>query len=128
MTLISHSFLGAALIAGYLGMTAGAAFLYYLNVVSENKKDLEVRGASLAVYPMLLAERDRAFLKQLRINREEERELMKNVPGWKVGTLYGEPLLIGGDPNKLIEPKIQEYYVHSKYSDMKKRIEIPDLS
>lgn len=43
-----------------------------------------MRSARLAVYPMLLAERDREYLKQLRKNRDAEAELMKDVPGWEV--------------------------------------------
>ncbi|XP_066253672.1 NADH dehydrogenase [ubiquinone] 1 alpha subcomplex subunit 13 [Euwallacea similis] len=113
-----------ALFGGYVGMTAGALFLYYKNLESITKRELEVKGATLALYPMLLAERDRAMLKQLRINREEERELMKNVPGWKVGTWYGEPIILGGDPDKYICPTISEFYVHSSYKDVKKRAEL----
>jgi hypothetical protein len=39
-----------------------------------------------------LAETDRIYLKHLRALRDEERELMKDVPGWQVGTLFGEPI------------------------------------
>ena len=98
---------GYALFGAYLGMTAGSFYLYYLNVKSVRSRELEMKGASLAIYPMLLAERDRAYLKQLRINREEERDLMKNVPGWKVGTWYGEPIYTGKDPDFLVEPLFQ---------------------
>ncbi|XP_050294795.1 NADH dehydrogenase [ubiquinone] 1 alpha subcomplex subunit 13 [Anthonomus grandis grandis] len=113
---------GYSLIGGLIGMTTGAAYLFYLNVGSVYREQLEVKGASLAVYPMLMAERDRAFLKQLRINREEERELMKNVPGWKVGTWYGEPIFVG-EPNKYVDPRIQEFYVHSSWKEASKRME-----
>lgn len=44
----------------------------------------------IAVHPFLLAEQERKFLLHLRNLREEERELMKDHPGWKLGTLYGE--------------------------------------
>ncbi|CAG9768858.1 unnamed protein product [Ceutorhynchus assimilis] len=113
-------FSGAAIIGGYVGMTAGAAYIYYLNYGAVFRRELEVKGGSLAIYPMLLAERDRAFLKQLRRNRDEERELMKNVPGWKVGTWYGEPVFVGPEADKFHNPSISEYYVHSSYKDMKK--------
>lgn len=112
------------MIAGFVGITAGSLYLYYLNYKSVFYRELEAKGASLALFPMLLAERDRAYLKQLRINREEERELMKNVPGWKVGTWYGEPIYRGGDPDKLVDPRIQEYYIHSSFKDMAKRCEL----
>lgn len=53
------------------------------------------------------------YLKQLRRNREAEDKLMKNVKGWETGTLYGEPVYKTVDPNKLIEPGLNEYYVHA---------------
>jgi len=31
------------------------------------------------------------LLRQLRKNRDDEKELMKRVPGWVTGTLWGEP-------------------------------------
>ena len=31
-------------------------------------------------------------MKQLYLNREEENELMKDVPGWVTGTYYGKKL------------------------------------
>ena len=46
-------------------------------------------SASLAITPLMLAERDREFLKQLRKNRDAEEKLMKDVEGWEVGTFYG---------------------------------------
>ncbi|KAL1490803.1 hypothetical protein ABEB36_013437 [Hypothenemus hampei] len=116
-------FSGAAMIGGYIGMIAGAAYLYVQNCKAVTKRELETKGASLALYPMLLAERDRAFLKQLRINREEERELMKNVPDWKVGTWYGEPIYLGADKNTYFKPDIAEFYAHSSYEELKKRVD-----
>lgn len=73
---------------------------------------------------MLLAEKDREYLKQLRRNREEERDLMKNVEGWKVGTLYGEPVYKNQTGEEtLFRPVINEYYVHAPASDLRKRAE-----
>lgn len=46
----------------------------------------------IASAPFILAEQERKYLLQLHKIREEERELMKDVPGWKVGTLFGEPV------------------------------------
>lgn len=53
------------------------------------------------------------YLKQLRKNREAEDKLMKNVKGWETGTLYGEPVYKTVDKSKLIEPSLNEYYVHA---------------
>lgn len=103
-------------------MTAGAYYLYFQTLKEVNANDLEMKGASLAIYPMLLAEKDREYLKQLRKNREEERDLMKNVEGWKVGTWYGEPIFHATkEDDPLFKPMYSEYYVHAPFSDFKKR-------
>lgn len=109
-------------------MTAGAAYIYYLNCKAVHARELEARSASFAIYPMLLAERDRAYLKQLRRNREEERELMKNVEGWKVGTWYGEPIYQTKDPDTLNPQTYHEYYVHNSWKDYQKRGNLALLS
>lgn len=101
-------------------MTTGAAYLYYLNVVQVNRENLERRAGRLAIHPLLTAERDREYLKQLRRNRDAERELMKNVEGWKVGTYYGEPIY-ETQPDAFIEPDFHEYYLHSNMWDRLKR-------
>merc|ERR1712110_233059 len=51
----------------------------------------EKRSLELALQPMLSAERDRAILKHIVKSREWEEELMKDVPGWEVGTFFGKP-------------------------------------
>merc|ERR1719402_282376 len=54
-----------------------------------NAQNIEMKSASLALTPLLLAERDREYLKQLRRNRDAEEKLMSDVEGWEVGTFYG---------------------------------------
>ncbi|XP_049871553.1 NADH dehydrogenase [ubiquinone] 1 alpha subcomplex subunit 13 [Pectinophora gossypiella] len=107
-------FSGYTMFAGYLGMTAGALYLYYLNYKEIKKHEIEMRSSKMAIYPMLLAERDRAYLKQLRKNRDAEAELMKDVPGWEVGTFYGERVYKLLPPDTLVEPIFHEYYAHSE--------------
>nr|CAH7756828.1 unnamed protein product [Callosobruchus chinensis] len=121
-------FSGWALIGGYLGMTAASGYLYFLNCKSVKIRELEMKCASFALYPMLLAERDRAYLKQLRRNRDEETDLMKNVEGWKTGTWYGEPIYHTKDPDSLVEPVYAEYYVHSSFKEFMKRPDVVLLS
>lgn len=53
---------------------------------------IEDQSARRAVEPVLLAERDREYLRQLRKNRDKEADLMKNVAGWEVGTYFGSPI------------------------------------
>ena len=70
--------------AGYVGITAFALYLYSITNKNIRKNEIEMRSAKMAIYPMLLAERDREYLKQLRRNRDAEAELMRDVPGWEV--------------------------------------------
>ncbi|VVC98484.1 NADH dehydrogenase [ubiquinone] 1 alpha subcomplex subunit 13 [Leptidea sinapis] len=106
-------FSGFACIAGYLGITTVSAYLYYLNCKQVKKNEIEMRSAKMAIYPMLVAERDREYLKQLRRNRDAEAELMRDVPGWVVGTWYGERVYKLLPADALIEPIFHEFYAHS---------------
>lgn len=49
--------------------------------------------------------------------REEEREAMKNVPGWKVGTWYGEPMYFTIPPEKWWDPLDGEVFSQSRELD-----------
>jgi hypothetical protein len=62
------------------------------------------------------------FLKQLHRNREEEAKLMANVPGWEVGTWYGEPVYRTLPPDTLVAPHINEFYVHASDRELKRRV------
>ncbi|KAI6189201.1 NADH dehydrogenase [ubiquinone] 1 alpha subcomplex subunit 13 [Aphelenchoides besseyi] len=65
-----------------------------------------------ALQPFLTAERDRRWLKMLRKHRDLEEEVMKDVPGWKVGTWYGEPVYFTlGD--KWFDPEAEEIFAHT---------------
>lgn len=79
---------GYTLFAGITAMTIGGLYLYNLNYKKILKHEIELRSSKMAIYPMLLAERDREYLKQLRRNRDAEAELMKNVPGWEVWKIF----------------------------------------
>lgn len=102
-------------------MTAAAAYIYSLNYRKVLDEKIEQRSAEFAIYPLLLAERDREYLKHLRRNRDSEAELMANVEGWKVGTWYGEPIYKTQPDDHLVEPRILEYYAHADVKDFKKR-------
>lgn len=80
-----------------------------------------MRSGRLALYPLLFAERDREFLKQIRRNRDEEAKLMKNVPGWKVGTWYGEPIFKTVAKDTLPEPHWQDFCAHTDFKTMADR-------
>lgn len=77
--------IGYQCIAGYIGITAASIYVYYLTHKEIKRNEIEMRSGRHALLPLLLAERDREYLKQIRINRDEEEKLMANVEGWKVG-------------------------------------------
>lgn len=55
----------------------------------------------------------RSVLKQMRRNRDEEAELMKNVEGWEVGTYYGEPIYFLDEHNQFRDPLFIEHFAHA---------------
>lgn len=62
------------------------------------------------------------LLRQLRKNRDDEEELMKNVPGWVTGTLFGEPTsprVRGQFP--MVHP--ESYFAHVKPKLMLKHLQ-----
>jgi len=61
-------------------------------------------------------------LKQLRRNRDDEAKLMANVPGWVVGTWYGEPVYKTLPPDTLVTPHISEFYAHGPESEYRRRV------
>lgn len=75
---------GFTMIGTYIACTAAGLFVYYLTAKKVKRDEIEMRSAQNVIFPLLIAERDREFLRQLRRNRDEEAELMKNVPGWEV--------------------------------------------
>merc|ERR1712226_1385354 len=75
--------------------------------------DTEERSTQFALEPLMLAERDRIFIKQLKQNRDYEEKLMKDVKGWEVGTYYGIPIYNDVKNQYPIVPW-QEYYTHSR--------------
>jgi NADH dehydrogenase (ubiquinone) 1 alpha subcomplex subunit 13 len=96
-------------------------YAYYLNYKKVLREEIEMRSARMVLFPLLVAERDREFLKQVRKNRDEEERLMANVKGWEVGTWYGEPIYKTLPKDTLIEPMFKEWYVHADYKSMAKR-------
>lgn len=51
------------------------------------------------------------MLKHIRRCRDEESEVMKNVPGWKTGTLWGEPVY-HNVRGRFITPNLDEQLLH----------------
>jgi len=87
-------------------------------LMTEKFEDVDIQSA---MEPFLTAERDRYWLKLLKKNRDLENGLMKNVPGWKTGTWYGEPVYFTlGD--KWWDPTTLEAYAHAP-----KRTRVKDM-
>lgn len=81
----------------------------------------------IAASPFLLAEQERKFLIHLRSLREEERELMKDHPGWKVGTLYGERVYKTLPKDELPPINPFEYTAHRFFGEFNDHVVTPDL-
>ena len=72
------------MIGAYVGITSVGLYIYYLTAKKIRREEIEARSAENVIFPILIAERDREFLKQLQRNRAEESKLMANVKGWEV--------------------------------------------
>lgn len=102
-----------SIIPAYVGATALGYYLWVLTEKEISAQRLENSSATIAIMPLVIAEKDRSLLKNLRKMREEETELMKNVEGWETGTLYGEKIYNTLPENEFKLPYVQEYYAHA---------------
>ncbi|XP_011704235.1 PREDICTED: NADH dehydrogenase [ubiquinone] 1 alpha subcomplex subunit 13 [Wasmannia auropunctata] len=119
-----RTILGAkSTIALFVTTTLAGFYAYYRSFKVVRREQIEMRSARLAILPLLLAERDRAILKQMRRNRDAEAELMKNVEGWEVGTYYGEPIFYLDDYNQFREPLYFEHFGHADPNVVRARTE-----
>lgn len=87
---------------------------------------MELYEHYIAASPFLYAETERKFLLHLKNLREEERNLMKDVPGWKLGTLYGEPIFKTIPKNELPPIAAVDYFAHRTEQEWIDRVTIPD--
>ncbi|XP_034256894.1 NADH dehydrogenase [ubiquinone] 1 alpha subcomplex subunit 13 [Thrips palmi] len=88
-----------------------AGYLASVNIIKRQR--IETQSARNAIQPFLLAERDRQLLLQMRKNRDAEAELMKDVEGWEVGTLFGTPVYNTVGENEWIGYRPNSYYAHA---------------
>jgi len=86
-------------------------------IPNKQKRDFEHRGCAAVITPFLKAERDRQKMIRARENIEIEAELMKDVPGWEVGTWFGEPIYKTVPADEWEDPINFEYYVHTDGED-----------
>jgi len=81
-------FKGPSSAAILVGLTALMGYGWYrVAEISKKNRFYEWRKleARCGIAPMLQAEEDRRYLQWVRDCRAEEHEIMKDVPGWKVG-------------------------------------------
>lgn len=109
------------LFAGYVAVSAGAYYIFRLTDKKIGREEIEMRSCQNVMMPIVIAERDREYLKQIRRNRDEEAKLMANVPGWKVGTWFGEPVYKTLQPGEWVDPGYYEFYCHAGYKQSKER-------
>ncbi|KAL3311063.1 NADH dehydrogenase 1 alpha subcomplex subunit 13 ndufa13/GRIM19 [Cichlidogyrus casuarinus] len=84
---------------------------------TKRREDEENR---IALTPFLLAEQQRMHLKQLVKNRDYEKELMKDVPGWELGKWFDKPVY--NNPRNLwLEANIHEFYSQSTLKNKNER-------
>merc|ERR1712080_328065 len=104
---------------GLFGSMAFGVWLYKRGMRTVHTWMTEMRSADLALTPLMLAERDRECLKQLRRNREAEDKLMADVEGWETGTWYGHKVYkTTGD--QLVDPTFDEFYTHTSRTQKRK--------
>jgi len=106
-------FSGVTMFVIFNVMTFGGLYIWSFNSDWLKKLKAEDRSARLCLQPLLFAEKDRLYLKRCRRLREEEEELMKGVPGWVVGTYWGEPIYHTRPENEWHDILPSEYFSHS---------------
>merc|ERR1712179_13692 len=92
---------GFRLLALALAVKAGGYYMYLRDCAKRSERELEQNDARIAISPFILAESDRGYMKFLRSTREEEEVLMKDVPNWRPGMLYDEPIYYTRNPDDL---------------------------
>jgi NADH dehydrogenase (ubiquinone) 1 alpha subcomplex subunit 13 len=100
------------IIPGLVGCAVFGIYQAYYQKRHRQTEKFEDRDILNAMEPFIAAERDREWLRLLKKNREIENELMKDVPGWKTGTWFGEPVYytLG---EKWWDPAQLEVFAHS---------------
>jgi len=112
-------FTGIQVIVGVLACHYAAVYTR-MNITKPmlRRNEIEMRSATIALYPFMRAERDRRELLQMSKNRDAEAELMKDVEGWEVGRWEGQPIFKTVAENDWVEPIFEEHYAHSHPSDL----------
>lgn len=76
---------GAVLFGAAAAVIVGGFYLVGQGNLERRADAEEARTARTNILACLQAEEDRRYVQQYAAQRAEEEEVMKNVPGWKVG-------------------------------------------
>merc|ERR1719369_1851189 len=79
--------------------------MYYWRTVTKpsiERRHVEKHGTRLALMPMVLAERDRAYIQHWKNVVEAEKDLMGGIEDWEVGTWWGMKVYKTVPENKLL--------------------------
>merc|ERR1711976_387600 len=96
-----------------MGLCVGVAWVgFAYERKMKVRAQLETMDARNALEPLYLAEQHRLMLRQLRQNRDDENELMKDRPDWETGKWKGKPLY-HNIPGRFILPPSEEYFAHT---------------
>ncbi|XP_012286553.1 NADH dehydrogenase [ubiquinone] 1 alpha subcomplex subunit 13 [Orussus abietinus] len=112
---------GRTILGLVLGSIAIGATILSNTLRRRKTEKREVLSGYFAIYPLLLAEKERRVLKYLHGLRAEEEKLMRNFPEWEVGTLLGEPIYKTIPKEQVIIPTEPECYMHSDPEESKFR-------
>ncbi|ELU08255.1 hypothetical protein CAPTEDRAFT_168607 [Capitella teleta] len=93
-----------------IGIPAWTYFGYQTTKYRDVRR--EMTDARIAMEPLYAAEQHRMYLKQLRKNRDDENELMKDRPDWETGKWEGKALY-HNKAGRFIPAPLEEYYAHS---------------
>lgn len=116
----------------WYAIAVGLTFNGYFVIREWKKKQIilrtELAEDYVATCPFLYAEQERRFLRHIKNVRERERELMKDHPNWKLGTLYGEPVF-KTVPKDQIPPIDPNYFGNfNRDDDWILEHQIPDIN
>ncbi|XP_064609738.1 NADH dehydrogenase [ubiquinone] 1 alpha subcomplex subunit 13-like [Liolophura sinensis] len=112
---------GFAMFGAFLGVNAFTWSYAFFKLQEVKKMNLEVTESRIALEPLIMAEKHRMLMKQFRMIRDEENELMKDYPGWETGKLFDEPIF-HNPRGRFILPGWYEYYIHSSWWDLYDRV------
>eukprot|EP00094_Tigriopus_californicus_P006109 TCALIF_05883-PA protein Name:"Similar to NDUFA13 NADH dehydrogenase [ubiquinone] 1 alpha subcomplex subunit 13 (Macaca fascicularis)" AED:0.14 eAED:0.14 QI:0/0.66/0.5/1/1/1/4/309/146 len=110
------------LFLGGLAVNALGIWTYKTKRTVIERKKLEETSVELGLEPLMLAEMDRAYLLQMRRNRDVEAEFTRDWPNWEVGRWFQQPLFYTIPEDELPRLSPLELFIHADPKTLKKEI------